>query len=441
MNGYEGGNEGEQECGDFVHEWSGFGFWVAESGKRLQCRRMFEDAISRTIRHAARGIFLVFSVTTAITAAATEKIGTVKVAEGFERPVWAGMPKGSDGTLWVMEQAGRIWRVDLATGKRAEKPFLDIAKDVSRRGNEEGLLGLAFDERFIENGIYYVNYSDHEQHTRIARFTSADKETTDPATEELILRFEQDFRNHNGGWIEFGPDGMLYIGNGDGGSANDPKNRAQDLGSLLGKMLRIDVSGGGKGYKIPDDNPFLGCSKTLRPEIWFYGLRNPWRCSFDRETGDLWMGDVGQNRQEEINFMKTEEGAGANFGWRPREGEIATPTGPEIGGPRPEGNVDPVYVYSHGNGPLQGVSVTGGYVYRGPIESLRGRYIFGDYQNPRIWSFVLRSGEASDFLDLTDALQPEGGRINLIASFAEDNQGNLFIVDHTGPVYQIVERK
>jgi len=368
-------------------------------------------------------------------------IGSVKVAEGFERPVWVGMPKGRDGTLWVMEQAGRIWLVDLKTGQRAGQPFLDIAKDVSRRGNEEGLLGLAFDADFIRNGIYYVNYSDHEQHTRIVRFTSKDGKTTDPATAELILSFKQDFRNHNGGWIEFGPDGMLYIGNGDGGSANDPKNRAQDLTSLLGKMLRIDVSGGGGGYKVPPDNPFVGRGDSIRPEIWFYGLRNPWRCSFDRETGDLWMGDVGQNHQEEINFMKAGEGAGANFGWRPREGEIATPTGTDIGGPRPGGNVDPVYSYTHGNGPLQGVSVTGGHVYRGPIESMRGRYVFADYQNPRIWSFVLRDGKAADLQDHTDTLQPAGGRINLISSFAEDNQGNLFIVDHTGPVYQMVERK
>lgn len=402
---------------------------------------MFENTIPQIIRRAACRFFLAFSMTAATQALATQNIETVKVAEGFERPVWAGMPKGIDGTLWVMEQAGRIWLVDLATGKRAEEPFLEIAKDVSRRGNEEGLLGLAFDADFAKNGIYYVNYSDHEQHTRIVRFKSPNQKTTDPATAEAILRFKQDFRNHNGGWIEFGPDGMLYIGNGDGGSGNDPHNRAQDLSSLLGKMLRIDVSGGGERYKIPQDNPFFDGSNDARPEIWFSGLRNPWRCSFDRETGDFWIGDVGQNRQEEINFMKAGEGAGANFGWRPREGEIATPTGPNIGGERPKNNVDPVYVYAHGDGPLEGKSVTGGYVYRGPIKSMQGRYVFADYQNPRIWSFVLRDGKAEDLQDHTDSLQPEGGRINLIASFAEDHQGNVFIVDHTGPIYQIVETK
>jgi len=415
-------------------------FQVADADNPHQCSHMLANIpigiISQSV-HAASRILIAIA---AITPMAWGNIGSVKVAHGFERPVWAGMPNGIDGKLWVMEQAGRIWIVDLDTGKRAENAFLDIARDVSRRGNEEGLLGLAFDPDFAENGIYYVNYSDRQQHTRIVRFTSADRKTTDPATAQLIMRFEQDFRNHNGGWIEFGPDGMLYIGSGDGGSANDPKNRAQDLGSLLGKILRIDVSGGGKGYKIPDDNPFIGCSRSMRPEIWFYGLRNPWRCSFDRKTGDFWIGDVGQNRLEEINFIPADQGAGANFGWRPREGNIATPTGSGIGGPRPENNVDPVYVYTHGKGPLQGVSVTGGYVYRGPIESLQGRYVFGDYQNPRIWSFVLRNGEAADIQDHTDALQPNGGRINLISSFAEDNEGNLFIVDHTGPIYQIVAR-
>lgn len=365
-------------------------------------------------------------------------ITSIKVADGFERPLWAGMPKGSDGTLWVMEQAGRVWRVDLDTGARAEKPFLDITNDVSRKGNEEGLLGLAFDPNFSENGVYYVNFSDHTQHTRIVRYTSHDRMTTDISTAELVLRFKQDFRNHNGGWIEIGPDGMLYIGTGDGGSANDPHNRAQDLSSFLGKILRLDVSKGGEGYEIPHDNPFIGRGTFTRSEIWMYGLRNPWRCSFDRKTGDFWIGDVGQNREEEINFMPAGQGAGANFGWRPREGLIATPTGQDIGGPRPENNVDPIYVYTHGNRTNQGISVTGGYVYRGPLAALRGRYVFGDYQNPRIWSFTMKGGQAQDFQDHTDALQPAGGRIQLIASFAEDNAGNLYIIDHTGTIYKVV---
>ncbi|HEX7261476.1 MAG TPA: PQQ-dependent sugar dehydrogenase, partial [Luteolibacter sp.] len=174
-------------------------------------------------------------------------------------------------------------------------------------------------------------------------------------------------------------------------------------------------------------------------EIWAYGLRNPWRCSFDRETGDFWIGDVGQNHREEINFMPKGKGAGANYGWRLREGDIETPA-KNVGGPSPDGTVEPVYTYKHGSGGNEGLSVTGGYRYRGPIKELRGRYLFADYANPRIWSFEMKDGKAADFRDHSHALQPAGGRINLIASFAEDADGDLFIVDHTGPIYRIVER-
>jgi glucose/arabinose dehydrogenase len=365
------------------------------------------------------------------------RLATEKVAEGFERPVWAGMPKGSEGKLWVMEQAGIVWIVDLETGKRAEQPFLDIRGDVSREDNEEGLLGLAFAPDFAKSGRFYVNFTDKKKHTQIKRFTSADKLTTDPGTGELLLQFDQPWRNHNGGWISFGPDGMLYIGNGDGGAANDPKNSGQSMDTLLGKILRIDVSGE-TGYKCPPDNPFVKKSGT-KPEIWAYGVRNPWRCSFDRKTGDFWMGDVGQNQIEEINFLPMKKAAGANYGWRLREGDQATPE-KGVGGEKPRGAIDPIHVYKHGGGNDQGFSVTGGYVYRGPIKSLQGRYVFADYQNPRIWSFAQSGGKARNFQDHTADLQPEGGRINLISSFAEDNDGNLFVIDHTGPVYKMVER-
>ena len=363
---------------------------------------------------------------------------TVKeVAKGFERPVWAGMPKDSNGQLWVMEQAGRVWIVDLKTGQKAEKPFLDINSLVSRKGNEEGLLGLAFAPDFAKTGRFYVDYTDKEKQTRIVRFTSTDRLTTDPASAENVLVYPSEFENHNGGWITFGPDGMLYIGNGDGGSGNDPHNNAQNLNSYLGKILRLDVSPE-KGYTVPKDNPFIG-QENAKPEIYAYGLRNPWRCSFDKKTGDLWIGDVGQNAWEEINFTPAGKTKGANFGWRLREGEIATPK-KDVGGDAPTGAIEPIYVYKHGAGPSEGLSVTGGYVYRGPIRELQGRYIFGDYQNSRIWSFVERNGKASAFKDHTTSLQPAGGRINLISSFAEDNEGNLFILDHVGFVYQITER-
>lgn len=373
-------------------------------------------------------------VIAATVTAATAGLGVRKIADGFERPVWAGMPQGITSHLWVMEQAGRVWRVNLKTGQREAIPFLDITPHVSRKGNEEGLLGLAFAPDFKTTGRYYVNFTDKEKKTRIVRLTCPNLEVTDKATAEVVLAFDQPFSNHNGGWISFGPDGMLYVGNGDGGAANDPGNRAQDPGTLLGKILRLDVSPE-KGYRVPPDNPFVK-QAGAKPEIWALGVRNPWRCSFDRANGDFWMGDVGQNHWEEIHHLPMAKAAGANYGWRLREGAVATPA-KGVGGDPPPGAVEPVYVYAHGNGPDQGLSVTGGHVYRGPIKELQGRYVFGDYQNPRIWSFVLKDGKAADFRDHTDALQPSGGRITLIASFAEDPAGNLYLVDHTGAIYQI----
>jgi len=372
-----------------------------------------------------------------LTIASQAKIGVELVAKGFERPVWAGVPKGMSGKLWVMEQAGQVWIVDEKTGERSKDPFLDIRNDVSRKGNEEGLLGLAFAPDFTKSGRFYVNFTDKEKQTRIVRFTSENRETTKPESGEKVMVYPSEFENHNGGWLDFGPDGMLYIGNGDGGSGNDPKQYGQDLGVLLGKILRIDVSPA-TGYQVPKDNPFVS-RPGAKPEIWAYGVRNPWRCSFDRVTGDFWIGDVGQNNWEEIDFMPAGKGAGTNYGWRLREGAEATPA-KGVGGDAPAGAVEPVYVYKHGGAEDQGMSVTGGYVYHGPIKELQNRYVFADYQNPRIWSFRLEGGKVSDFKDHTKDLQPEKGRINLIPSFAEDNAGNLFIVDHTGPIYRIIER-
>lgn len=368
------------------------------------------------------------------------KVSLKTISSDFERPVWAGMPEGSNGKLWVMEQAGKIWIMDLTTGKKSAKPFLDIESKVTRKGNEQGLLGLAFAKDYADTGRYYVNYNDKDDQTCIVRFTSKDRITTDPESGEMLMRYKQSFRNHNGGWIGFGPDGMLYIGNGDGGAANDPEDCGQRMDTYLGKILRIDVSPK-TGYQVPKDNPFIG-KEGVKPEIWAYGVRNPWRCSFDRKTGDFWMADVGQNKWEEINFMPKGEGAGANYGWRLREGFIKTPAKgkKEVGGDKPEDNVDPVYVYEHGSGPTQGLSVTGGYVYRGSIPSLQGRYIFADYQIPRIWSFKLDDGKAVDFQNHSDDWKPNRGGFNLISAFAEDNQGELFVISLSGSVYKVVEQ-
>lgn len=372
-------------------------------------------------------------------APATAGIGVQTIASGFERPVWVGAPAKSNDKLWVIEQAGRIWMINANTGERHNEPFLDIREDVSRVGNEEGLLGLAFAPDYETSGRFYVNYTDKKQMTRIVRFTAKPGTSTiDPASAEEILSFKQPFRNHNGGWIDFGPDGMLYIGNGDGGAGNDPHKAGQDLNTLLGKILRIDVSGK-TGYTIPKDNPFVSKDKA-KPEIWAYGVRNPWRCSFDRKTGDFWMGDVGQNKIEEINFTPKGKASGANFGWRVREGDIATP---DVGGDKPSGVIEPVYVYPHGMGPKEGLSVTGGYVYRGPIKELYGQYIFADYQNPRTWAFTLKGNKADNFKDLTNELKPEGKPIIRISSFGEDPKGNLYIVEHdetNGRILRIVEK-
>ncbi len=363
-------------------------------------------------------------------------IASELVSKGYERPVWVGAPASAKGKLWVMEQAGTVWIIDLKTGERSEKPFLNITEKVTRKNNEQGMLGLAFAPNFAISGRYYVNYSETNGDTRIDRFVSKDGATTDESQGETILKIKQPFSNHNGGWLDFGPDGYLYIATGDGGSANDPEDNAQDLSSHLGKLLRLDVSGE-KGYKAPADNAFAG-EKGALPEIHAIGLRNPWRCSFDRDTGDLWIGDVGQNHWEEINAVQKGKSGGLNFGWRLREGDVQTPQ-KDVGGKMPKANHDPVYVYKHGDGPSEGLSVTGGYVYRGSkVADLKGRYIFADYQNPRIWSFVLKGGKSTDFTDHTSALQPEGGRINLIPSFGEDAEGEIYITDHSGAVYRIV---
>jgi glucose/arabinose dehydrogenase len=372
--------------------------------------------------------------------AAHARPGTEIVASGFDRPVWVGAPPKVSDRLWVIEQAGRIHIIDAKTGARQAEPFLDLVSQVSRKGNEEGMLGLAFAPDFAKSGRFYLNFVDKDHHTRIVRLTAAgpDFSRADPGSMEVLLSFKQDFENHNGGWIDFGPDGFLYIGNGDGGAANDPKQRAQAMDTYLGKILRLDVSGD-SGYTVPKSNPFVG-KDGVKPEIWALGLRNPWRCSFDRKTGDLWIGDVGQNQREEINYLPRGTGAGSNFGWRLREGDQATPQD-GVGGKAPKGAIEPVYVYDHGGGPTQGMSVTGGYLYRGPVRELVGRYIFGDYNNRRVWSFVPNhNGKPTRFKDHSDDFQPAGGKLGMIASFGEDALGNLYIVDHGGPILRVIDK-
>lgn len=370
---------------------------------------------------------------------AAAKPGVEVVANGFNRPLWVGAPSHVKDRLWVIEQDGKIWIIDSKTGEKQQEPFLDITEQVRRRGNEEGLLGLAFAPDFEKSGRFYLNFVDKQQNTRISRFSAKGPkfDTADKESQEVLLSFKQPYDNHNGGCVIFGPDGMLYIGTGDGGSADDPQGNGQKTDTYLGKMLRIDVSPK-TGYQVPKDNPFVG-KNDCKPEIWALGLRNPWRFSFDRKTGDLWIGDVGQNRWEEIDFVAKGKGAGSNFGWRLREADQPNPNN-RIAGDKPDNNVEPVYVYAHGGGPKDGLSVTGGYVYRGPVKELEGRYIFADYQNRHVWSFVLKGDKATDFEEHSDDFKDDRTKVGMVSSFGEDPLGNLYIVDQAGPIFRIVDK-
>ncbi len=306
------------------------------------------------------------------------------------------------------------------------RPFLDISDGLSR-GGEQGLLGLAFHPDYEHNGRFYVDFTRADGDTAINEYrVSADPNVASKRTGRRIMTIDQPYPNHNGGGIAFGPDGYLYIGTGDGGSAGDPGNRARNLTSLLGKMLRIDVNGTSTGhaYRIPRSNPYVG--RYGRDEIWSRGLRNPWRWSFDRVTGDLWIGDVGQDRYEEIDRSSTASGRGrgVDYGWRVMEGNHCYRPAT---GCITTGKVRPITEYSH----REGCSVTGGYAYRGrAVPALAGRYVFGDFCSGSIWTIgrgALRPAAKSLLLD-TD-LQ--------ISSFGEDERGELYVVSLGGTVFRL----
>ncbi len=337
---------------------------------------------------------------------------------GLESPVYLTAPPG-DARLFVVEQPGRIQIVDGGTLLAA--PFLDISRRVSY-GGERGLLGLAFPADYASRGQFFVHYSDLNGDTRVSRFsTSADPDVADPDSEDVYLQVSQPFSNHNGGQIEFGPDGMLYIGLGDGGSGGDPLNAGQDLSSLLGTILRIDVSSD-PPYRVPANNPFV-TTAGARPEIWAWGLRNPWRFSFDALGGFLYIGDVGQNRLEEINARALDE-PGVNYGWRIREGDSCFNASTCSG----QGLVDPVLSYPHG----EGCSVTGGYVYRGSqLPALSGRYVYGDFCSGWLRSFQLRDGSAEDGQTL------DVGTVGSLSSFGVDGAGELYVLSLDGSVLRL----
>jgi glucose/arabinose dehydrogenase len=339
----------------------------------------------------------------------------LRTVANLEQPLAIAIRPG-DPALYVAEKVGRVVAV---AGGGEPRTVLDLTGQVSL-GSEQGLLGLAFSP----DGKYlYVDFTDVNGDTRVSEFRFDDR-VADPSSRREVLFVHQPFSNHNGGELEFGPDGYLYIGLGDGGSGGDPDGNGQSLSTLLGKILRISPRpSDGEPYGIPRGNPFVG-TVGARPEIWDFGLRNPWRFSFDRENGDLWIGDVGQVAWEEIDVEPAGSPGGLNFGWNRFEG-----THPYQGGGDAAGITMPVYEYPHDGGVC---SVTGGYVYRGSeIPDLVGAYVFGDYCDGRLQAFVSRDGQVTGRRML-------GPRVDGLAAFGQDAQGELYVCSLSGQVYKLV---
>jgi glucose/arabinose dehydrogenase len=367
---------------------------------------------------------------------------TTLVSSGLSRPVDLTAPPGDENRLFIVEQSGTI-RI-IKNGTLLATPFLDIdalVRDTSGT-DERGLLGLAFHPNYATNGYFFVYYIDTSTgigDSKLVRYTvsgdPATSDTADPNSAHQILTLDQPYANHNGGQLRFGPkDGYLYVGLGDGGSADDPGNRAQNKSLWFGKLLRIDPDGDdfpadpNANYAVPPDNPGFAA-----PEIWALGLRNPWRYAFDAVTGDLYIGDVGQAAWEEIDFQPAASSGGENFGWRPYEGNECV-----LGPCNPAGLTFPVHTYAHSLGRC---SITGGVVYRGSdIPDLCGTYFFADWCSDEIWSFRIAAGSVADFRDRTAELEPPGPpSIQNIATFGTDGRGEIYVCDRDdGEVFKIV---
>ena len=342
----------------------------------------------------------------------------------FDAPVYVTAPPQDRSAQFVVEQDGRIMVV--RNGRKLGTPFLDIRGQVVS-GGEQGLLSMAFAPDYRSSGLFYVYFTNRAGDTRVIEYKRASANRADPDSARQVLAQDQPESNHNGGLLLFGPDGLLYIGLGDGGGGGDrhgPRGNAQNLGTLLGKILRIDPrSSGARPYSVPADNPFRSRSGA-RPEVWAYGLRNPWRFSFDRRTGDLTIGDVGQNEVEEISFVR--DGSGRNFGWRPFEGRRRYTPGESA-----PGHVRPVIERLHSRG---NCSITGGVVVRDrALRGLYGRYLFGDYCRGRIESARLSPGRAR-------SVRNTSMRVDSLSSFGEDARGRVYAVSRDGPVYRLVPR-
>ena len=360
------------------------------------------------------------------------------VVSGLEEPVAISHAGDGSGRLFVLEQAGRIRVID--KGKLQEKPLLDISGQLSA-GGERGLLGIAFHPRFKQNGLLYLNYTAKQPNLKsfISEFQFKGS-SINAKSERVLLTYEQPWSNHNGGQLAFGPDSYLYIAVGDGGSGNDPQNNGQKLATLLGSILRIDIDhkDEGKAYAIPTDNPFVN-TPNARPEIFAYGLRNPWRFSFDRQTDHLYAADVGQNEIEEIDIIEK----GKNYGWRVMEGPQCTP-----GVNRDcskKGYTLPIYSYNHDIGR----SITGGYVYRGKaVPGLCGTYLYGDFVNQAIWGLRYKDGKVVAHKTLYDPKSLLSLAIDyfrddglLISTFGEDEDGEVYVGAYqSGIIYRIIRK-
>lgn len=372
-------------------------------------------------------LFLCFSLLS-IRAQVDVDIQLVEWATGLTKPV--DLTNAGDERMFYINKDGVIGIIQ-PDGSLNSAPFLDIQSltDNSGINSEQGLLGLAFHPNYENNGYFFVNYTRLNGDTRIARYTvSADPNIADASSALEILTIDQPFGNHNGGCLKFGPDGYLYIGTGDGGSGEDPLNNGQSMDELLGKMLRLDVDAG-TPYSIPANNPYANASSDTLPEIWAAGLRNPWRYSFDRNTGDLWIGDVGQYVWEEVDFQAADSPGGENYGWRCYEGNHAG----FGGGCPPMSEFDgPVTEYNHNSGRC---SITGGFVYRGQeYPALNGKYLFTDYCNGQFWSLELN--DADEWVQF-DVLGAQGFGW---ASFGEDVNGTLYVINQSqGKVYKITD--
>ena len=348
--------------------------------------------------------------------------GMLALVGDFDNPVYLTSPPGDSARIFIVEQPGRI--IVRRNDTTLARPFLDISGRITF-GGEQGLLSVAFDPQFATTRRFYV-YFVRSGDLRIVRYTAAasDRDSADEATADTVLKVAHPGQsNHNGGQLQFGPDEMLWIATGDGGGSDDPNGNGQNKHALLGKLLRLDVSGA-SGYTIPADNPFA-TDTSARPEIWAYGLRNPWRFSFDRQTGDLYIADVGQNVWEEVNVAPApQRGKGANYGWDIMEGNHCHPSDPCT-----NPGVLPFVEYQHTNGAC---SVSGGYVYRGSaIPAMAGTYLYADYCIGNVWSFAYPN---AGVVDRSAELRPGDG----VSAFGQDARGELYILQLGGPVYRIV---